>query len=270
MCVDFRDLNSATVDDSFPLPRIEVLLYKAAQSQVFSKLDLASGFHQIEVNRSFRPLTAFRLPKAVEGSALWQWKVMPIWAAKRPTYLPACNVPGPIGLRRLFHVVYIDDILIFSNTEEEHLEHLRRVFAKLVNHAYHVRLQKYEFIKEEVEFLGHHITPSGIRTVESKVIAVREWPMPLTTPKQVKAFLGLVMWYHAFIPHLATIAYPLFALTSPRVKFAWTEIEATTVKQLQQALTTRTCLSPMGVGQENMGLLRRVEGWRGCRVGTMS
>ena len=87
-------------------------------------------------------------------------------------------------------------------------------------------------MKEEVEFLGHHITPSGIRTVESKVIAVREWPIPLTTPKQVKAFLRLVIWYRAFIPHLATIAYLLFALTSPRVKFVWTESEATATRQL--------------------------------------
>ena len=192
MCVDFRDLNSATVDDSFPLPRIEVLLYKAAQSRVFSKLDLASGFHQIEVDRSSRPLTAFRLPEAVEGSALWQWKVMPFGLRNAPPTFQRAMSLALSGCEDC-SVVYIDDILIFSNTEEEHLEHLRRVFAKLVSHAYHVRLQKCEFIKEEVEFLGHHVTPLGIRTVESKVIAVREWPMPLTTPKQVKAFLGLVM-----------------------------------------------------------------------------
>ena len=84
MCMDFRDLNSATVDDSFPLPRIEVLLHKAVQSRVFSKLDLASGFHQIEVDRASRPLTAFRLPEAVEGSALWQWKVMPFGLRNAP------------------------------------------------------------------------------------------------------------------------------------------------------------------------------------------
>ena len=72
MCVDFRDLNAMTVDDCFPLPRIEVMLHRASQSSIFSKLDLASGFHQIEVALNSRPLTAFRLPEPVDGSALWQ------------------------------------------------------------------------------------------------------------------------------------------------------------------------------------------------------
>ena len=139
MCVDFYDLNSATVDDSFPLLRIEVLLYKAAQSRVFSKLDLASGFHQIEFDSASRPLTAFRLLEAVEGSALWQWKVMPFGLRNAPPTFQRAMSLALSGCEDC-SVVYIDDILIFSNTEEEHLEHLRRVFTKLVGYAYHVRL----------------------------------------------------------------------------------------------------------------------------------
>ena len=84
MCVDFRDLNSLTVDDCFPLPRIEVMLHRSAHSTVFSKLDLASGFHQIEVEMDSRPLTAFRLPEPVDGNSLWHWTVMPFGLRNAP------------------------------------------------------------------------------------------------------------------------------------------------------------------------------------------
>ena len=76
MCVDFRNLNAVTIDDSYPLPRLEVLLHRSANATVFSKLDLASGFHQIEVDPMSRKITTFRLPEAAKGSSLWQWKVM--------------------------------------------------------------------------------------------------------------------------------------------------------------------------------------------------
>ena len=89
MCVDYRDLNAVTVDDSFPLPRIEVVLHRAAQASYFSKIDLASGFYQIEVEPTSRPATAFRLPEPVCGSSLWQWKVMPFGLRNAPPYLPA-------------------------------------------------------------------------------------------------------------------------------------------------------------------------------------
>ena len=194
LCVDFRDLNSVTIDDSYPLPRLEVLLHRAANAKYFSKLDLASGFHQIEVDPGTRPLTAFRLPEAVSGSSLWQWKVMPFGLRNAP---PTFQRAMALALNGCEHcaVVYIDDILIFSRTREEHLEHLRTVFAKLEAHSYHVRLAKCEFLKEEVEFLGHRISSGGISTHPDKVKALVEWPAPLTNAKQVKSFMGLVVWY---------------------------------------------------------------------------
>ena len=136
-----------------------------------------------------------------------------------------------------FASAYMDDVLIFSRTREEHLQHLRTIFQSLSAHSYHLRLPKCEFIQEEVEFLGHRITKRGVETMVDKIAAVQEWSFPLTTSRQVKAFLGLVMWYRAFIPHLATIAHPLFALTSPKAEIIWTAECQKAAEHLQHLLT---------------------------------
>ena len=242
LCVDFRDLNAVTEDDSFPLPRIEVMLHRAASATVFSKLDLASGFHQIEVDGESRPLTAFRLPEAVEGSSLWQWKVMPFGLRNAP---PTFQRAMSITLAGLDHcaIVYIDDILIYSNSEEEHLQHLEAVFAALAKECYHMRLNKCEFMKTEVEFLGHRLTPEGIQTQLEKVEAIQKWPVPFTTAKQAKSFLGVAVWYRVFIPHFSTLAAPLYDLTSTRKKFVWTEECANSVTALKQALVAAPVLA---------------------------
>ena len=218
MCVDFRDLNAMTEDDSFPLPRIEVLLHRASSAKIFSKLDLASGFHQIEVKPDARPLTAFRLPEPVNGSSLWQWKVMLFGLRNAP---PTFQRAMTEALRGLDHcaVVYIDDILIFSKDKEEHLLHLHSVFEALQRHQYHIRLPKCEFLKEEVEFLGHRLNQHGISTQPEKVDSLQGWKTPFTTAKQIKSFLGAAAWYQGFIPHFASMAAPLYALTSTKKKF---------------------------------------------------
>ena len=241
MCVDFQDLNSVTVDDSYPLPRLEVLLHRSANATVFSKLDLASGFHQIEVERDSRPMTAFRLPEAAAGSSLWQWKVMPFGLRNAP---PTFQRAMSLALDGCDHcaVVYIDDILIFSKTRDEHLEHLRLIFGKLQAHSYHARLNKCEFLQDEVEFLGHKISARGIATHPDKVQTLLQWPTPLTTAKQVKAFMGLVTWYRSFIPHLATIAAPLYKLMSTRADFVWTPEAATAMETLQKLVSAAPIL----------------------------
>ena len=181
-------------------------------------------------------MTAFRLPEATAGSSLWQWKVMPFGLQNAP---PTFQRAMSLALDGCDHcaVVYIDDILIFSKTREEHLQHLRLVFGKLQEHSYHARLNKCEFLQEEVEFLGHKISARGIATHPDKVQTLLQWPTPLTTSKQVKAFMGLVTWYRSFIPHLATIAAPLYELMSTRKTFTWTPEAATAVETLQKLVS---------------------------------
>ena len=137
MCVDFRDLNALTKKDRFPLPRLEIMLYCARRAKIFSKIDLASGYHQIEVAPEHRELTAFILPEAVDGHALWEWKVMPFGLVNAPaTFQRAMS----IALRgcEAFTAVYLDDILIFSPDRDAHLGHLRKVFECLDRGLYHV------------------------------------------------------------------------------------------------------------------------------------
>ena len=242
MCVDFRDLNSVTIDDCFPLPRIEVMLHRASRATVFSKLDLASGFHQIAVESDARPLTAFRLPEPVNGSSLWQWKVMPFGLRNAPPTFQRAMTQALNGLEHCA-VVYIDDILIFSRDKSEHLKHLHQVFEALRQNRYHVRLPKCEFLRHEVEFLGHRLSSEGIAMQEEKVTALQGWKTPFVNSKQVKSFLGATAWYQNFIAHYATLAAPLYDLTSTRKKFQWNEQCEQAVMSLKRALTKAPVLA---------------------------
>ena len=274
MCVDYRDLNAVTIDDCFPLPKIEVLLHRAANATHLTLIDLASGFHQVEVEEGTRPLTAFRLPHAACGSSLWQWTVMPFGLRNAPPTFQRAMTEALEGLEE-FTLVYIDDILVFSNSRKEHLHHLDQVFAALAKHRYHVRLQKCDLIQDEVNFLGHRLTQKGISTQEEKVKALQGWKTPLTTPKQVKSLLGGFSWYKNYIPHFATLAAPLFALTSTKSKFQWTEgcenavtalknalLTAPVLVRWQQELSTRVVTDASKVGLGAVLEQKHPEGWK--------
>ena len=242
MCVDFRDLNAVTIDDSFPLPRLEMLLHRAGTATVFSKLDLASGFHQIALEPHSRPLTAFRLPEPVAGNTHWEWRVIPFGLKNAPpTFQRAMT--AALGGCEGFCTVYIDDILVFSHTKDEHLRHLDIIFHRLETGAYHVRLTKCEFMKEEVEYLGHTLSSHGLSTAPHKVEALHAWQPPLRSAKQVRQFLGLVMWYRNFIPHLATIAAPLFRLTSKRSLIQWSPACAEAFHSIKALVTQAPVLA---------------------------
>ena len=242
MCGDFRDLNALTIDDSFPLPRIEVMLHRAGGATIFSKLDLASGFHQISLSEESKPLTTFCLPEPVEGNCLWQWTVMPFGLKNAPPTFQRAMTLALKGCEE-FATVYIDDILIFSRTRSEHLQHLRQVFKQLDHEAYHARLTKCLLLKEEVEFLGHCLSAEGLRASPHKMEALAAWQPPFSKAKYVKQFLGLVLWYKAFIPHMATIAAPLFPLTSSKKRFEWSEAATEAVRTLQKQIAQAPCLA---------------------------
>ena len=182
LCVDFRDLNALTKKDAFPLPRLDLALHKAARAAVFSKIDLASGFHQIEVHPPHRELTAFVLPEAVQGCALWEWKVMPFGLVNAPaTFQRAMS----LALQDCagFAIVYIDDILVYSADAQEHLIHLAKVFQCLQRQQYHVRLEKCQFLQTSVNFLGHVITPAGIEAAANRDETLKGFHTPFTNPK---------------------------------------------------------------------------------------
>ena len=142
-----------------------------------------------------------------------------------------------------FTIVYMDDILIFSNSRDEHVGHLDQVFAALGQARYHVRLQKCDLMKQEVNFLGHRLTQDGIMTQKDKVDALSGWKTPFTTTKQVKSFLGGFAWYQAYLPHFATLAAPLFALTSTKKTLQWTPECENAVRALKEALQSAPVLA---------------------------
>ena len=141
-----------------------------------------------------------------------------------------------------FTAVYIDDVLIFSESTEQHLEHLKQVFQKLQNQAYHVRLAKCQFLSQSVKFLGHILTDQGIQAMDTRDRDLDMFKPPFTTPKQVRSFLGLVMWYKAFIPHISTIAAPLFPLTSAKRKLTWSQEASQAVDALKDAVLSAPTL----------------------------
>ena len=142
-----------------------------------------------------------------------------------------------------FTAVYIDDILIFSETLEDHFRHLDQAFACLKSQSYHARLSKCKFVTTEVPFLGHVLTPEGISAAERRHEILKGFPVPFDNAKKVKSFLGMVMWYKSFIPHVATLAAPLFPLTSLRSNFSWSEEATQAVQALKTALTDTPVLA---------------------------
>ena len=192
MYIDFRNLNVLTVDNSYPLPRLDLLLHRAGASQYFSKIDLTSGFHQIALSRTTRELTAFRLPEPVERKYTLGIGSYAIQVEERSSYLSESNDLSYRGSED-FAVVYMDDVLIFSPDRKSYLKHLNSVFYQLDLYSYYIRLLKCKFMKREVEFLGHQLSSMVYVSAPAKVAALQAWKLPLQRSKQVKQFLSLVI-----------------------------------------------------------------------------
>ena len=202
MCVDYRLLNSATIKDRTPLPRIDELLDRIGAARYFSKLDLASGYWQVAIEEEARPYTAFRTKY---GS--YEWLVMPFGLTNAPATFQKLMTHVLAGMLDSFVLCYLDDILIFSSTREQHYTDLDQVLTRLEEHKLHVKYSKCTFGEEEVEFLGHLVGGGKIKPDPSKLKTVSEWPTP-QTPKDIRSFLGLAGYYRRFIPNFSRVAAP--------------------------------------------------------------
>ena len=190
---DFRALNEITVKNRYPLPRADELFDRLVNAKYFSKIDLRTGFYQILINEADRHKTAF-----TTSQGLFEYNVLPMGLCNSPAiFMQLMNDTFRKHLNE-FVLVFLDDIVVYSNTLEEHERHLRHVLQRLREQRLYVKLSKSELCRTEVEFLGHYVGKDGIRVMEDKIQAVREWPQPQSL-KELRAFLGLAGYYRRFV-----------------------------------------------------------------------
>ena len=203
-CVDFRKLNSRTVQDAYAIPRIEDSLHLLSGTKYFSKLDLRSGYWQVEVAEEDKCKTAFQ----VGTLGFYEFNRMPFGLCNAPATFQRLmeRCMGDMNLRDC--LIYLDDIVVFSTTFEEHVERLEAVFRRLQTNNLKLKASKCEFFKREVTYLGHVVSEEGIRTDPTKTEAVLNWPVPKTV-KEVRMFLGFTGYYRRFVKGYASIVRPL-------------------------------------------------------------
>jgi hypothetical protein len=189
LCVDYRPLNGVTVKNKYPLPRIDILFAHLAGARVFSKVDLRSGYHQIKIRPEDVPKTAFST-----RYGLYEYLVISFGLTNAPThFMYLMNSVFMLELDK-FVVVFIDDILIYSKSEEEHAQHLRAILQWLRDHQLYAKFSKCAFWLKEVPFLGHVISAEGIAVDPSKVREVLDWKSPKSVT-QIYSFLRLAGYY---------------------------------------------------------------------------
>ena len=242
MCVDYRDLNALTIADAYPLPRIDDLLHRLGRAKYFSKLDLQSGYHQIWIEPQDRAKTAFRINEPVDGNCHFEWRVMPFGLKNAP---PTFQRYMTLVMNECADccLVYMDDLLVFSETHTDHIQHVIRVFDILMKAKLKVKMSKCVFGTERVEFLGHVISQGHIDMETSKRKAILQWTSPLTSAREVRQFMGIVSYYRNFVPHLATIAEPLTRLTRKRIRIEWGYEAQEAMEALKRAILNAQTLS---------------------------
>lgn len=189
LVIDYRRLNNKTTQDKFPIPNMDGLLDKLERCQYFTTLDLASGFHQIKMHKDSIEKTAFST-----DNGHYEFLRMPFGLKNaRATLQRMINEVLKDFINKIC-LVYMDDVIVFSTTLDEHILNLKEIFKKFQEYNLKVQLDKCEFLKHETEFFGHVVTTEGIKPNPKKIDAILKMPLP-RTHKEIKSFLGMVGFY---------------------------------------------------------------------------
>ncbi|KAJ9532927.1 hypothetical protein QJQ45_018045, partial [Haematococcus lacustris] len=238
LCVDFRALNQQTLKNRYPLPRIDDLLDQLSGAQVFSKIDLRSGYHQIRVAEDDIPKTAFRT-----RYGHYEFTVLPFGLCNAPaTFQQLMNDVFKPHLDD-FVLVYLDDILVFSKSAADHERHLHLTLSLLRQHQLCANLAKCAFWLDTVDFLGHIVSAAGIQPDPSKVKAVLDWPAP-QDKHQLRSFLGTANYYRRLLHHHAHRVLPLTDLLRDEQPWRWGEAEQRAFADIKAAMASSPVVRP--------------------------
>lgn len=241
VAIDYRRLNSVTVPDKSPLPRIEDLIMAVEGSKYFSLLDLRMGFWHVPLRESMKQVTAFRTHRG-----LYHFNVMPFGLVNAPATFQRWTSDMFRDKRYSGILVYIDDILIHAPTEEEFVDLFVEVIERMSTYGAHLKLSKCEINPPEFNYLGHTIC-KGVRKPQKKKVEALNRIKDATNVSEVRSILGMFGYYRLYIPNYADIALPLTRLTRKDVKFGWTDEQRNAVKKLANELGSSILrISPTG------------------------
>ncbi|GJX80243.1 putative reverse transcriptase domain-containing protein [Tanacetum coccineum] len=237
MCIDYQELNKLTMKNRYPLPRIDDLFDQLQGSNVYSKIDLRSGYHQLRVWEEDIPKMAFRT-----RYGHYKFQVMPFGLTNTPAvFMDLMNRVCKPFLDK-FMIVFINDILIYSKNKKEHEEHLKAILELLKKEELYAKFSKSEFWLPKVQFLGHVIDSQGIHVDPAKIESIKDWTSP-KTPMEIRQFLGLAGYYRRFINRFLKIAKPMTKLTQKKLKFVWGDKQEAAFKLLKQKLCNAPILA---------------------------
>jgi len=236
-CIDYRRLNDVTIKDAYPLPKADQCLEAMSGAVWFSSMDMKSGYHQLTVQKSDRDKTSFICPRG-----MFRFKKLPFGLCNAGATFQRLMDLVMSGLHFDVCVVYLDDVMVYAGTPEEHLQRLAAVFDRLGRAGLKLRPEKCSFFQRSVRFLGHVVSSEGIATDPEKVKAVRDWPVP-TSVTETRAFTGLASYYRRFVPNFAELASPLHALTQKNARFVWSDEAQEAFEKLKAALTSPPVLA---------------------------
>ena len=232
LCMDYRELNSKTIPDRFPMTNLLDSVYSLHGFKYFTTIDLVRGYYQMEVDEDSRQYTAFSTSRGH-----WQYKRMPFGLKNAPAAFQRAMQTILSAFPRNRVIVYLDDILIIEKDFEKHKILVKQVLNTLISHGIKIKLEKCSWFKDKVEFLGHEVSTTGVKKHPSYIKKVNEFPKPETV-KELQEFMGLVNWQRKFVPKCAMIGKSLYAQTGgkPKSKITWTPEMLTAFQRLKEIL----------------------------------